>query len=136
MENLTKLREEVGNLVAAGRLDLALRLIADNDQLFRYSKSSEVILLTARFNRLQNQSMVGTIDTRDELAQRNQIISSILELCSIDRQKVKIPPLQTASLATSSGVSFKAIKGVLKPLCAEDNTINYYAAIEAISELF
>ena len=100
--------------------------------LFKYPDTAKntIVILSSRFTRTNRESRLGTMSTADVNIALNQISSSIMELCKIKSRN--ITPIKTQ---VQTGITFKQIKNVLKPL-VKNNHIKYHEAIDAISDLF
>lgn len=66
---------QIQALVAQNRIDEALAL---------FGNSSDVVLLTSRWNSLKRQKMLGTISSSDEGVERSRIITALLSYVGAD----------------------------------------------------
>lgn len=71
----------VQQLVAKSRLKEAL------DKVSNIGNQDTVILLKGRLARLERSVMLGTIDSRDENLERNNIVQAILSLCNENQEE-------------------------------------------------
>ncbi len=130
---LENLKKQVSVHIANNQLSEALNIISKNDNLFEYSKSSEVILLMGRLTSLKKDTMLGTLSNSNSNLEHNKIVSAILGMLNIKERAVKI---QQNESTQHSKVSFSDIKKALKEIKGKNNKIYYYNAIDVLSDLF
>lgn len=131
--NKKELKEKILELVSNDRMKEVFKLLGDNDDLYKPSKFNELMLLSARWHRLNKDNMQGIMERENFYRQRTVLIRDLLATYDIEGFKVADVELSDGK---SNSVSFKSIKKVLKRLKNSNNQINYYKALEALSDLF
>jgi hypothetical protein len=135
--NIEQLRREVSEYIAENKIQRALNLIGTNDALFKYSKSDIVLNLQRRLNGIVQNNIMGMLTPESYNIEMNKIINAISSILDIKHQRIFVIGNENQETNFSGkSVSLKEIKSVLSKIKDKDDKIDYYEAIDCLSDLF